>query len=190
MSNTCQLSNNTINYVKCYQCILNTMIEKMTSVCFTDSISENFITQMIPHHRAAIAMSENLLRTTICIPLQNIAQNIICSQKESICNMKAICPGCRCLRNTPQALNCYQRSNECILRNMFREMQSACTDNCIDANFMREMIPHHRGAILMAQNAQKFCICPELKPILESIIDSQEKGVKEMQQLLREITQN
>jgi len=41
----------------------------------------------------------------------------------------------------------------------------------------------------MSQNALKFCICPELKPILESIIDSQEKGVQEMQQLLGEITQ-
>lgn len=189
MTNTCQLSNNTIDYVKRYRCILDTMIENMTSVCLTDSISANFIKQMIPHHRAAIEMSENLLRFTTCIPLQNIAQNIICSQKESICSMEAICPECSRRRNTPRALNYYQRSNECILRNMFREMHTACTDNCIDANFMREMILHHRGAVLMSQNALKFCICPELKPILESIIDSQEKGVQEMQQLLGEITQ-
>ena len=175
--------------MKCYQCILNTMIENMTSVCFTDSISVNFIKQMIPHHRAAIEMSESLLRFTTCIPLQNIAENIICSQKESICNMEAICPGCSCQRNAPRALNYYQRSNECILRNMFREMHTACTDNCIDANFMREMIPHHKGAILMSRNALKFCVCPELKPILESSIDSQEKGGQEMQQLLGEITQ-
>ena len=50
---------------------------------------------------------------------------------------------------------------------------------------MREMIPHHKGAIRMSENALRFDICPELKPILCEIITSQQKGVSEMTQLLR-----
>lgn len=36
----------------------------MTGVCLTDSISGNFIMQMIPHHTAAIEMSANILKYT------------------------------------------------------------------------------------------------------------------------------
>ncbi|MGN0557027.1 MAG: DUF305 domain-containing protein, partial [Acutalibacteraceae bacterium] len=56
--------------------ILDTMIEKMTCAELTDSLSHNFIVQMIPHHQAAIEMSENLLQYTTFVPLQKIAQNI------------------------------------------------------------------------------------------------------------------
>ena len=50
---------------------------------------------------------------------------------------------------------------------------------------MREMIPHHRGAIQMSENALSFPICPELIPILEAIIRSQTQGVQDMERLLR-----
>lgn len=67
---------------------------------------------------------------------------------------------------------------------MFRRMGSVCGTNCLDADFMREMIPHHQGAIQMSENALRFPICPELQPILENIITSQRQGVRQMQRLL------
>ena len=70
---------------------------------------------------------------------------------------------------------------------MFYEMRSARTDNNLNANFIREMIPHHRGAVRMSENALKHCLCPELVPILEAIIASQKKGIRQMQQLLRQM---
>jgi len=80
-----------------------------------------------------------------------------------------------------------------ILNNMIKgmtsvEMGSAYATNNINANFMREMIPHHRGAIRMSENALRYNICPELKPILDAIITSQQKGIEQMNQLLRCIT--
>ena len=68
---------------------------------------------------------------------------------------------------------------------MFSRMNNACRGNDINWNFMREMIPHHEGAIQMSKNALYFPICPELVPILEAIITSQEKGVRQMKCLLR-----
>lgn len=53
------------------------MIQGMTSPELSCSISHNFIVQMIPHHRAAIEMSHNLLCYTTDIALQNIAVNTI-----------------------------------------------------------------------------------------------------------------
>lgn len=184
--NMCRLSNNTRNYVERYQCILEEMIQEMTSAELTDSISANFIVQMIPHHRAAIEMSKNLLCYTTDIPLQDIACHIVSSQEESIRNMTQALPACRMCTDSPRALNFYARANRRILSEMFREMKSAYTDNSIDCNFMREMIPHHRGAVRMAENALRFSLCPELVPLLDSIIVSQKEGIRKMQCLLQE----
>ena len=45
-----------------YRRILDEMIRKMTEAQLTGNVSLNFIRQMIPHHRAAVQMSENLLK--------------------------------------------------------------------------------------------------------------------------------
>lgn len=179
------LSNNTIRYLEAYNCILNEMIHNMSAVRLTDSISDSFIVQMIPHHMAAIEMSENLLQYTTNLPLQNIAQNIITSQRMSIENMTAVYPICRFACNSPRQLLTYEKVNERIIKNMFYEMECACANNSIDANFMREMIPHHMGAVLMSENALRYNLCPELIPLLKAIISSQKKGICEMRRLLK-----
>lgn len=71
-----QFSDVTKNYLCRFYKILDEMIEGMTNAELTNSLSHNFIVQMIPHHRAAIEMSENLLQFTTFVPLQHIAQNI------------------------------------------------------------------------------------------------------------------
>ncbi len=71
-----------------------------------------------------------------------------------------------------------------ILDHMIQGMEGACLTDSISQNFIVQMIPHHQGAIAMSLNALRYCICPELVPILNTIIISQEKGVKEMQKLL------
>ncbi|WP_409016119.1 DUF305 domain-containing protein [Anaerostipes caccae] len=185
--NKCRLSNNTRDYAKRYECILDKMIDQMTCVKMTNSISAGFITQMIPHHRAAIEMSKNLLCYTTNIPLQDIALNIISSQEKSIQNMTRALPECKACINNPREIRCYTNENNRIISEMFREMKSACTDNSIDCNFMREMIPHHRGAVRMSENALRFCLCPELVPLLNEIIVSQKKGIKEMECLLKKL---
>lgn len=179
-----KLSLNTIEYVEKYRKILKEMMDKMTAAKQTDSISGSFITQMLPHHQAAIEMSENLLQFTTNIPLQNIAVNIISSQTKSIEALTAALPKCCQTLNTPEELCRYREKNSMIVKTMFREMESACTDNNIDANFMREMIPHHRGAVRMSENALCAPLCPELIPVLKAIVSSQKKGIREMQQLL------
>ena len=68
---------------------------------------------------------------------------------------------------------------------MFCEMKHACMSNCVNTNFIREMIPHHCGAIAMSVNTLRYCICPELVPILESIIATQRQEVCQMRRMLR-----
>lgn len=178
------LSKNTAEYLSQYYCILKEMIAKMTEAELTQSISANFITQMIPHHRAAIEMSENLLQYTTDIPLQNIALDIISEQTKSIENMTEVYPSCRELANSACDLEAYGCKNRTIIDTMFREMECAYSNNSINQNFMREMIPHHMGAVRLSENALQYPICPELVPILEAIIVSQKRGIRQMCRLL------
>lgn len=180
-------SNVTINYLNDYRKILDEMIQRMSCVQPTESISHTFIAQMIPHHMAAIEMSRNLLSYTTCIPLQDIALNIITSQTKSIEDMRCADPACEKACNSRRAVYSYLQNYKRITETMFTEMRKARPANNINVSFMREMIPHHMGAVHMSQNALSFQLCPELKPILESIITSQERGIGEMKALLEQL---
>lgn len=178
-------SNNTKDYLREFRCILDDMIDGMTCAELTDSISHNFIEQMIPHHEAAIRMSENLLKYTTNIELQNIALSIISEQTENIKNMRRILERCSRQRNSRQCNYRYNRKTDEIMRTMFERMRNARNTNNIDCNFMREMIPHHMGAVCLCENALKYDICSGLKPILRAIITSQKKGIAQMRRLER-----
>lgn len=185
MNKSCRLSNVTQNYLHTFDCILDEMIRKMTEAELTSSISHNFIVQMIPHHCAAIEMSRNLLQYTTDIPLQDIAENIIREQTMSIENMQEILCGCKKCMNSAQAICRYQEQMDQIMQTMFHKMRQICADNDINNNFIREMIPHHEGAIHMAKTTLRHDICPELVSVLRQIIISQKNGVAEMEQLLQ-----
>ncbi len=187
MQNFASFSLNTQKYLNRFDEILEQMVREMTQVKPADSISETFILQMIPHHRAAIAMSENLLQYTTLIPLQTIAQGIIRDQTQSIADMQAALPVCGACRNSPSERSQYSQRFRAIVRTMVDGMRNARRTNDIDANFIREMIPHHEGALRMCENVRRFRICPELQSITQAILVSQRAGIRQMEALLRSI---
>lgn len=186
MHTSCKLSNVAKNYLNTFHCISDEMICKMTEAELNNSISWNFIAQMIPHHQAAIEMSQNLLQYTTFIPLQNIACGIIEEQTRSIETMQEIQCSCGMRKNCSQDLCLYQRRMDQIMQNMFSKMSCAPDTNQLNVNFIREMIPHHMGAFEMSKTTLQYDICPQLKPVLNDIISSQQKGIRQMQQLLRQ----
>lgn len=174
----------TQNYLNEFYRILDNMIKGMTGAELTNSISYNFIVQMIPHHRGAIEMSENILKYTTNIPVQNIALGIIESQTKSIEDMLKIEYVCNERCNLKKDLFSYQNEINLIMRTMFSEMKGARATNQINCDFLREMIPHHMGAVRMSELTLKYQICEELVPILQAIIQSQKRGIVQMQKLL------
>lgn len=190
MKSVNRFSDVTIDYLNCFKKILDEMIQRMTSAEPTESISHTFIVQMIPHHMAAIEMSHNLLKYTTCVPLQEIAQGIITAQTKSIQDMQRVDSICQKDNDSQQAFRSFLQTYNKIAETMFSEMKNARPDNNINVSFMREMIPHHMGAVRMSRNALAYDICPELKPILQAIITSQERGIRQMERLLRRTCSN
>ena len=182
-----QLRASTRKYMCRFEEILDTMAEGMMCAGLCDSISSNFIAQMIPHYRGAIAMSQNVLKYTALLPLREIAQHIITEQTRSMENMREILCTCSENTNSRNDLCLYQKNFRSITCAMLQKMQNACTDNQISANFIREMIPHHIGAINMSKNALGFSTCPQLVPMLQEIISSQEEEIEKMRCLLKEL---
>ena len=68
--------------------ILGTMTLAMTTALETDSVSHNFIVQMIPHHQAAVEMAQNLLQYTTCVPLQELADRMVQFMQRNIEELK------------------------------------------------------------------------------------------------------
>lgn len=182
-----RLSNVTKAYLETFERILDNMICNMNGADLNNSISHNFIVQMLPHHRAAIQMCENLLQYTTNIELQDICCNIIEEQTKSIANMERVLPSCSRCRNCNADLRSYQCRIDGIKQNMFNCMGNAPATNRINIDFLREMIPHHRGAVEMCEATLQYDICNGLVPILEAIITSQKRGICQMEQLLREL---
>lgn len=171
-----QFSDVTKNYLCRFYKILDEMIEGMTNAELTSSLSHNFIVQMIPHHRAAIEMSENLLQFTTFVPLQHIAQNIINDKPKVLKTCKKSCLIVHGFQTRNRDLCLYDRRFRQITQTMFSQMCNACSDNNINADFMREMIPHHQGAIKMSKNVLQYPICPELDSILQAYYFAGKRG--------------
>lgn len=188
MANSCLLTQDSKNYLACFYQILDEMTQGITSAQLTQSISHNFIVQMIPHHRAAVQMCRNILRYTQNGSLRSIANNIIATQTKGIQEMEEILPTCAQLNSCQQDLRLYQRRMELIFRQMFCRMGSAPQDNRLSSVFMKEMIPHHQGAIQMCRNTLQYPVCVQLTAILRSIIREQRQGVAQMCCLLGQLS--
>ena len=183
MNNSSLLSLNTQSYLAEYNSILARMASRMEAAEQSSSVSGTFIRQMLPHHEAAVEMSQNLLRYTTDLRLQRIAQDIIAEQTRSISAMRQIQRVCAGTQNTPQSAERYAGCVWRIVNGMITAMESARAVNSIDLNFIAEMLPHHEGAIRMSRLALDFSLCPGLVPILNDIIRSQSRSARELREV-------
>lgn len=174
-------------YLCRFEEIVKQMAEKMLSQEVTNNITINFIECMIPHHQAAIYMSENLLEYSTYQPLKEIAKNIIKMQTKGIEEMKEIARTTYGFQNMPQDVNCYMEKYFEITKSMIEKMNCAPRLVYINLDFTYEMIPHHEGAIAMCKNLLQYRIDPRLKVVADSIIQEQEKGVEEMKEIQRRL---
>jgi uncharacterized protein (DUF305 family) len=156
----------------------------MNDADLNESISHNFIVQMLPHHRAAVSLSQNLLQYTTNIPLQNLALEMITEQTAGMEALRSVMDECTRFKNPPQQIQRYEQRMDQIMQKMFLEMSKSPIANQINKDYIYEMIPHQKGAVEMAENTLSFDIPPTLVPMLESIILTQSKVIHQLEELL------
>lgn len=185
MANTYLLSDQSKHYLCCYYQILDEMIQGITTAKLTQSISHNFIVQMIPHHRTAIRMCRNILEASDNTAVRRLAQRIITQQTQGIETMEGLVSDCGQPASPQMDLRLYHRRMDLIFREMFTRMGAAPEGNRLDAIFLQQMIPHHRGAVRMAHNALRYEVSTDLVPVSRKIMDAQNREIRQMQSLLR-----
>jgi len=138
-----------------------------------------FIDAMVPHHRSAIAMAKAAQKAGLSQPeLVKIAGDIVSSQQTEIDEMldwREQWYGSRAVE--PMNADTLGMSDE-EMGMMGHDMEGdiAHADD-VDAAFADAMIPHHEGAIAMANVADDRAQHQEIKELAAAIISAQEREI-------------
>jgi uncharacterized protein (DUF305 family) len=141
-----------------------------------------FIDAMVPHHREAIEMAEAAnARGLTQADLKKIANDIIASQQREIDQMldwREQWFGSRTLGPIePEVLGVPE--NELGMEHGSADEVAGAVD--VDAKFAEMMIPHHDGAIAMAEAAKDRAQHGEIKGLADRIIEAQEREIEIME---------
>ncbi len=144
-----------------------------------------FIDAMTPHHQGAIDMSKEAKQKSKRPEIQKLAATILQEQTREISKMKqwrqAWYPKAS---STPMAYHAQMGHmmpmSSKQIQGMKMSQDLGAADAQFDARFVKAMIPHHEGAVVMAKEALKKSKRSEIKKLAESIISSQQAEIAQM----------
>ncbi len=165
----------------------------------TGDVDHDFVAMMVPHHEGAIDMAEAELRYGQNEQLRRIAQEVVAEELQEIAAMRAasgekLTPTEATLAaslagtaarpgffspgpadNVPPSLKREQpflAQNNAAMTKMMNDMAIKPTGN-IDRDFVAMMVPHHQGAIEMAQAELRYGREAQLRRIAQEIVVDQ-----------------
>lgn len=146
-----------------------------------------FIDGMTPHHQGAIVMAQEALQKSQRPEIKKIAQDIINDQKKEKAQMSqwraSWYPN---MGATPMAwhskMGHSMSMSEEQKQSMMMTMDLGKADAEFDLRFLNAMIPHHEGAVVMANDALAKSKRPEVQKLSKNIIASQQTEIDQMQQ--------
>lgn len=147
-----------------------------------------FIDAMIPHHRGAIQMAEEAQQKSSRPEIQQLAANIIEAQSREENELLRVWRQAWYPNASDQAvmysaeMGHTMPMTEEMRSSMMMEGDLGAADDQFDLRFINAMIPHHQGAIDMAQQALEKSNRSEIKELAQNIIDSQQQEIDQMEQ--------
>lgn len=150
-----------------------------------------FIDGMIPHHEGAVAMAEAALEHSQRPEIRQLAENIIAAQQGEIKQMQdwraAWYPDAPAVPMMYHAeMKHDMPMDQAMMGAMRMDMDLGEADDEFDLRFINAMIPHHEGAVVMAEDLQNKSNRPELQTLAEAIITSQQAEIDQMKQWRQE----
>jgi uncharacterized protein (DUF305 family) len=146
----------------------------------SSNMDRNFIEQMIPHHEGAIAMAQVALEKSKRPEIQSLAKGIIEAQQKEINDMKGWYQnwfGTTVPVNNQSMMGGYGMNH---MTSMNGDINALSGAKDFDLEFIRQMIPHHEMAIMMAQMLKNSTDRPEMKQLADNIITSQSREIEVM----------
>ncbi|NJR48827.1 MAG: DUF305 domain-containing protein [Leptolyngbyaceae cyanobacterium CSU_1_3] len=145
-----------------------------------------FVDAMIPHHQGAVKMAKEAQQKSKRPEIQALAANIIKAQDQEINQMKQWRQAWYPKASTePIAYNSKMGHSMPMspdqMQGMMMSIDLGAADDQLDLRFLNAMIPHHEGAIKMAQAALSQSKRPEIQKLAQEIITSQKAEITQMQ---------
>lgn len=136
-----------------------------------------FVMMMIPHHEDAIAMSDVLLaKDGIPAEVVALAEQIKAAQQPEIELMQSWLDD--------WGVGTMDGMDHGGMSGSDMDALERATGDAAAELFLEQMIEHHEGAIVMAQQALDYGRDPQVRALCESIIASQTAEIVTMRQLL------
>ena len=127
------------------------------------STDEEFLKGMIPHHQEAVDTAREVLaRGGSFDEIKVLAENIVTSQKIEIEKMETWHMEWLGVSYSPDA----------SYKPMMRDI-SNLSGKDLDKVFLEDMVMHHMGAVMMAQQAKSFTKREEIRVLSDEIIKAQ-----------------
>jgi uncharacterized protein (DUF305 family) len=146
-----------------------------------------FIDGMIPHHEGAVVMAREALQKSKRPEIQKLAQSIIIAQDKEIGQMKdwrkawySTVPDTPMMYDT--SMGHMMPMSDQMRNSMMMSGDLGAADDQFDLRFLNAMIPHHQGAIDMANQAIEKSNRSEIKQLSQDILSSQQKEIDQMTQ--------
>lgn len=144
-----------------------------------------FIDAMIMHHEGAITMAEAALERSERDEIRQLAQAIIAEQEREIAQMQEWrqawypdAPAEPIMYHA--AMNHDMPMDAAMAAAMRMDMDLGPADDEFDLRFINAMIPHHEGAVVMAEDLQAKSDRPEMQELAEEIISAQQAEIDQM----------
>jgi uncharacterized protein (DUF305 family) len=146
------------------------------------NVDKDFVAMMVPHHQGGIDMAKAELSYGHNEPLRRLAQGIIVSQQGDIALME-LDRGGIASSSDPLDMAFIDQSDAAMTR-MMAAMQIEPSHN-VDKDFVAMMVPHHQGAIDMAEAELRYGQNEPLRGLAQEIIATQQQDIGAMQRALR-----
>lgn len=137
-----------------------------------------FLDTMIVHHTGAIDMAQLAATRAQHAELKQLAKNIINDQQKEIAQMKEWRR--QWFGDHAPAINMDMPGMGDGMSGMNLDKLDQLKENAFDLEFIRQMIPHHEGAIKMANDLLTHEPNAELRSLANNIIASQTDEIKQM----------
>lgn len=173
------------NYTREQDKIMADMMKAMENVPTAESPSVHFLKGMVPHHQAAIAMSESLLKYGgENKAIKKIADDVIRVQAVEIKQMEAMIAELKNDKRMDQAKKAAYLKE---YNQMFHGTMSHTMTNpkSVDEAFAEGMIMHHEMAVDMSKAILGYTDNKKIKKMAQEIIDVQREEIAQMKELIR-----
>lgn len=137
-----------------------------------------FLDTMIAHHQGAVEIAKPTAGKAEHSEIKTLAKNIIADQEKEIAEMKRWRE--QWFSGKPAAINMQMAGMTDSMKGMDMKKLDSSSGAEFDLEFIKQMIPHHEGAVSMAREAIKKSQKEEIKNLAAAIIKAQEAEIKQM----------